>query len=51
MFEIELTSWYQDEAVWPRPRNYRAFRQWFGVELHTMVIDPYEDEIAREEFE
>ena len=51
MFEIELMSWYQDEAVWRRPRNYRTFRQWFDVELHTMVIDPYEDEIEREEFE
>jgi hypothetical protein len=51
IFEIELIAWYQDEATWPRRRDYQTFREWFDVELHTTVIDPYEDEIDREEFE
>jgi hypothetical protein len=51
IFEIELMAWYDDEATWPRRRDYQTFREWFDVEIHTTVIDPYEDEIEREEFD
>jgi hypothetical protein len=49
IFEIELESWYTDEESWPTNRDFQTFREWFDVEVHSMVIDPYEDRIEREE--
>lgn len=48
VFEIELSSWVTDENVWPDNRTYEMFKEWFDVELHSMVYDPYEDDIEKE---
>jgi hypothetical protein len=29
----------QDESTWPTERTYAAFREWFDVEVHSVVID------------
>jgi hypothetical protein len=50
IFEIELESWYRDDQFWPKKRDYRKFLEWFEIEVHSMVIDPYENEIMREEY-
>jgi len=48
IFEIELSSWITDESAWPNNRTYEMFKEWFDVELHSMVYDPYEDDIEKE---
>lgn len=50
IFEIELELWYSDDQFWPKKRDYEKFLQWFEVEAHSMVIDPYENEIIRDEY-
>jgi hypothetical protein len=45
IFEYELAGWSTDEAWWPQERTQKMFWQWFGVEFHSMVFDPYQDEI------
>jgi len=49
MFELELIAFCTDEGLWPEIR-YRKFREWFDIKVHSMVFDPYEDDIEREEF-
>jgi hypothetical protein len=48
LFNLELSAWCEDQEAWPQNRDYVLFRQWFDVEIHSMVIDPFEDAIEKE---
>jgi hypothetical protein len=50
IFEIELDSWYEVDEFWPKKRDHKKFQEWFEIETHSMVIDPYENEIERDEY-
>ncbi len=50
LFEMELDSWDRDPRIWPEDRSYATFREWFDVEIHSIVLDASDDEILREEF-
>ena len=39
LFERELSEWYEDKALWPKPRTLKMFKEWFKVEVSTMVVD------------
>ena len=39
IFENELYGWHTDEAAWPRGRDFAMFKDWFEVELHSIVED------------
>jgi len=39
IFEIELEDGYTDPNLWPKPRSYTLFREWFEPELHTVLMD------------
>ncbi len=39
IFENELAGWTADESVWPRRRGYKTFREWFGIEHHSVVFE------------
>lgn len=43
VFEMELTSWYEDASLWPKDRSLRAFWEWFDVEVHSLVVDTQDD--------
>lgn len=49
VFERELFGWHTDEAAWPRKRTLALFREWFTVELHSVVEDLCDDELADDE--
>jgi len=49
IFRIELRSFCRDESRWPKIK-YRTFLDWFDIEVHSTVFDPYDREIEREEF-
>ncbi len=49
MFEHELGMWMDDRSTWPSARDIAAFHAWFDVEVHEIVVDLGEDEIATEE--
>ena len=38
IFMMILDGWYRDPDVWPKI-SLRLFRQWFSVEIHTIVFD------------
>ena len=39
LFEMELEAWHTDDAAWPRDRTFKMFRDWFVIELHSVVED------------
>jgi hypothetical protein len=44
LFEFQLAAWTDDESAWPARRDLQTFRDWFRVEVHSVVIDvPDED--------
>ena len=49
LFESQLSAWTEDESAWPVERDLKAFRQWFRVDLHGVVVDIGDDDIDGEE--
>ena len=49
IFQLELVAFCNDENQWPEIK-YRKFKEWFDIKVHSMVFDPYEDDIEREVF-
>ena len=45
LFESQLSAWTEDESVWPERRDLKTFREWFRVDLHSVVVDVSDDEI------
>ena len=43
LFQMELSSWYDDESLWPQDRSLKTFWEWFDVEIHSTVIDSLDD--------
>lgn len=48
IFEHELGAWCTEPSLWPENRTYAAFKEWFDVEIHSMVMDLGRDEIEVE---
>jgi hypothetical protein len=49
LFEFQLATWTDDEGSWPPARDLRAFRDWFRVDIHSVVVDVADDDIEGEE--
>jgi hypothetical protein len=49
LFEWQLSSWTDDRSLWPQNRDLRTFREWFRVDIHSVVIDAGDDDIEGEE--
>jgi len=49
IFELELAGFCTDQSQWPKI-SYKKFLDWFDVKVHSMVFDPYDDEIEKEEY-
>jgi hypothetical protein len=49
VFERELFGWHADEAAWPKNRNLALFHKWFTVEMHSVVEDLCDYELADDE--
>jgi hypothetical protein len=50
LFAFELNEWYRDEAVWPKKRDLKTFRDWFDLEIHSVVIDLLDGAIEKEDW-
>jgi hypothetical protein len=48
LFANELNDWYTDESGWPTNRTYKMFRDWFDVEVHSMVLDLEEFPVTKD---
>lgn len=49
VFERELEGWHTDEDAWPQNRTFAMFKEWFDIELHSVVEDLVGDEIVDDE--
>src|SRR5438105_5689874 len=49
LFEFQLSSWTEDESLWPEARDLTLFREWFRVDIHNVVVDVGDDDIEGEE--
>lgn len=38
-FEEQLGDWLTDPELWPEKRTPQVFRQFFDVEIHSMIFD------------
>jgi len=48
IFEIELNDWHTDDGVWPKNKSLQVFRQWFDIEIHSMIYDAVDETIIKE---
>ena len=49
LFEFQLSAWTEDEATWPPTRDLKTFKQWFRIDIHSVVVDVGDDDIEGEE--
>jgi hypothetical protein len=49
VFDLELDGWHTDESAWPKNRTLAMFKEWFHIELHSVVEDLVDDEIVDED--
>ena len=49
IFEFQLSAWTADESAWPANRDLRMFKEWFRIDLHSVVVDIADDDIEGEE--
>jgi hypothetical protein len=50
LFEFQLSAWTEDETTWPDRRDLATFRDWFRIDIHSVVVDAGDDDIEGEEF-
>ena len=48
-FKLELEFWHPNKKEWPQKRNYKMFKQWFQVDISTMIYDLEKWPITKEE--
>jgi hypothetical protein len=49
IFELQLSNWTEIESTWPPIRDLKAFREWFRIDIHSLVVDVADDDIEGEE--
>ncbi|MCX8513989.1 MAG: hypothetical protein RL017_155 [Pseudomonadota bacterium] len=45
LFSLELSSWTEDETIWPKELTLKLFWEWFDVEIHPTIIDLCDTEV------
>jgi len=48
-FKTELEEWHTRRKDWPKKRTYKMFKEWFDVEVSTMIYDFEKTPIFKEE--
>jgi hypothetical protein len=48
IFDEQLSGWYTDPSVWPKPRDFRLFQKWFTWTFHSMIFDLSRQPLERE---
>jgi hypothetical protein len=49
LFEFQLAAWTDDESTWPTSRTIATFRDWFRLDISSVVVDVADDDIEGEE--
>jgi hypothetical protein len=45
IFEFQLSAWTEDETAWPPDRTLTMFREWFRIDIHSVVVDASDEDI------
>jgi hypothetical protein len=45
IFEFQLSAWTEDESAWPVERTLQMFREWFRIDIHSVVVDASDEDI------
>ena len=48
IFEKELSSWCSDVSLWPSPRSFSLFEEWFEVRFYDLIEDLCDQELNHE---
>ncbi|AVR44248.1 hypothetical protein C7S20_02650 [Christiangramia fulva] len=48
IFTNELNDWCTNEDEWPAQRTYKLFKEWFNIEIHSMILDLEEEPVLKE---
>ncbi|MFA5297705.1 MAG: hypothetical protein WC389_05790 [Lutibacter sp.] len=46
-FMLELGDWHLNKKEWPQKRNYKMFKEWFHIEVSTMIYDLVKEPISK----
>lgn len=49
LFEFQLSAWTEDDSAWPPTRDLKTFREWFRIDISSVVIDVADDDVEGEE--
>src|SRR5918996_69771 len=49
LFEFQLSAWTEDESAWPKNRDLKTFREWFRIDVHSVVVDVGDNDIEGED--
>ena len=49
VFKNQLEGWDTEESSWPTNLNWRTFKRWFDIEVHSIVVDLSDEPIEEEE--
>jgi hypothetical protein len=44
-----LFEWCEDDALWPKNRNWQLFDDWLDYSIQTMIMDICNDKLEKEE--
>ncbi len=44
LFQLELSSWNEDQELWPQELTLKMFWEWFDIEISPTLIDLTEDD-------
>jgi len=48
LFKMQLEGWTPNKKQWPQKRSYKMFREWFQVDIATMVYDMESEPVYKE---
>ncbi|MDP3360375.1 MAG: hypothetical protein Q8S41_13610 [Lutibacter sp.] len=48
-FMLELGDWHLNKKEWPQKRNYKMFKEWFHIEMSTMIYDLVKVPVSKSE--
>jgi len=48
-FMLELEDWHTNKKEWPQKRNYKMFKQWFNIEISTLIYDLEKEPVSKSE--
>jgi hypothetical protein len=51
IFERELSSWCADTNLWPSPRPFSLFQEWFEVRFYDLIDDLCDQELNHEQID